>query len=115
MLWMIPLVWVAPLSAAPLEMAAAFASGGTGHPYRLRGRHAGPGFVRQFWVGAEQFLDPVPALLHPAQRQAEIGDAVPDDVVGFVPGQLHQQAALEWRWHHPPPEQLGLKQIDALV
>ena len=33
-------------------------------------------------VVAEQLLDPVPALLQPVQRQAEVGDGVPDHVVG---------------------------------
>src|SRR5581483_1113527 len=42
-------------------------------------------------VVAEQLLDLVPPLLQAAQRQREIGHAVPYDVVGGVPAQRHQQ------------------------
>src|SRR5580698_4705066 len=54
---------------------------------RLQGGH-----VRG--VVAEQFLDLVPAPLQAAQRQAEVGDAVPHRVVGIVAADGHQQAAL---------------------
>ena len=58
-------------------------------------------------VGAEQLLDPVPALLHPGQRQAEVGDRVPDHVVGLLAGQLHGQPALMAAAGQPAAGQLG--------
>ena len=39
---------------------------------------------------AEQFLDPVPALLHPVQRQAEIGDGIAHRVICRLAGQPDQ-------------------------
>src|SRR5690348_8290482 len=43
---------------------------------------------------AEQLLDMVAAPLHPAQREPEVGDAVPYRVVGAITADGHQQAAL---------------------
>jgi hypothetical protein len=44
------------------------------------------------WV-SEQFLDPVPALLHPSQRQPEPSDRVPNQVEGELAGDQHEQLA----------------------
>jgi hypothetical protein len=41
----------------------------------------------------EQLLDPVPALLHPSQRQPEPGDRVPNHVEGELAGDQDEQLA----------------------
>ena len=49
---------------------------------------------------AEQFLDLVPPLLEPAQRQGQGGHAVAHHVVGVVPAERHQQGP---GWEVPVP------------
>ena len=64
---------------------------------------------------AEQFFQPVPALLQPVERQPEIGDHVPHGVMIAVVGQLHEQAALVGDRRQPPPVKLGRQQLTALI
>src|ERR1039458_2560399 len=68
--------------AVPAAMAERVLSAGICGSCRLAGRCP---------VRAEQLFQPVPALLHPAQRQAKIGNGIPDDVIGRLIGKPDQQ------------------------
>src|SRR5215831_13697051 len=76
---------------------------------------AGPGNRVDGRVGAEQLLDPVAALFHPAQREAQGRDAVANRVVDLVGGQPDKQAALVERRAEAPRSQRRLQLLGALL
>src|SRR5215469_16275891 len=52
-----------------------------------------PVLAGRAWGIPEQLLDPVPALLHPGQRQTDLGDAEAHQVERRVAGDQHEQLA----------------------
>src|SRR5450755_4446503 len=74
-----------------------------------RSRHlAWPGLIV-----AEQFLNPVPPLLHPVQRQAEAGHGIADLVIGALAGQPDQHGPVLGLGVKAAPGKLGHQQAGA--
>src|SRR5919109_2572241 len=85
-------------------------------PGRLSADTARPGDAGgRDGVVAEQLLEPVPALLHPVQRQPEIGDRVPDRVERGLIGQLDGEPAAVHYHGQPAPRQFRLQLADAVL
>src|SRR5258708_26199767 len=109
MLWITPaLRSIAAVVGCP---PAALASADTGSSWRRAG-HARSGGGR---VLAEQFLDPVPTLFQAAQRQAEVCDAVANNVVGLLAGQFDEQPALIRHRGQATPAEFFQQQLGTLV
>src|SRR6185437_16938801 len=64
---------------------------------------------------AEQFLEPVPALLEPVERQPEVGDRVAYDVEARLTIHLDEQPALVADRLEASAGELGGQQIAALI
>src|SRR6266487_7079312 len=92
--------WITPVPACGLSVAI------------CRSRRLTNGEFRRV---AEQFLHPVPALLHPVQRQAKIRDRVPYLVECLLSRQPHEQLPACSDRLKPAPRQLGGEQVSALV
>src|SRR5215475_9828638 len=106
--------WMTPPSLAAGFVAGWLAdvrSADTGSSCRLSGLSRRPGLGHRFdgVVLAEQFLDPVPALFHPAQRQARRRDTVSHRVIDLIGGQPEEQAPLVWRGPEATRSERGLQ------
>src|ERR1022692_355769 len=66
-------------------------------------------------IVAEKFLDPVPPLLHPVQRQAEAGDGIADLVIGTVAGQPDQHGPVLSLGAEAAPGEFGQQQAGAFL
>src|SRR5712691_6837863 len=66
-------------------------------------------------VRAEQFLHPVPPLLHPGQRKPKVGDRVAHHVERRVAADEHEQFALLAHRTEAPAGQLGGQQVGPVL
>src|SRR5258708_37568990 len=96
--------WMTPAPGATRPAPAVFSAAID------RSRQLGhPAFV------AEQLLDPVPALLHPGQRQPEPRNRVAHEVEHLVAADWHQQLASVAHRLKTTAGQFGSEQVGSLV
>src|SRR5215468_3371231 len=96
MSWMMPPPSAECGTAGVAGWLAGVRSADTGTSRRRSGPggRAGRGHRFDGGVLAEELLDPVPALFHPAQRQAQRRDTVPHRVIDLVRCQPDEHATL---------------------